>query len=57
LARFVDFSRRTMAKKRKIPRKDWAAYDERTRLIQARIAELERQIAERKQSEQSRQDA
>ena len=46
-----------MAKKRKIPRKDWAAYDERTRLIQARIAELERQIAERKQSEQSRQDA
>ncbi len=37
-----------MAKKRKIPRKDWAAYDERTRLIEARIAELRRQIEARK---------
>jgi len=40
-----------MAKNRKIPPKDWAAYDERTRLIQARIAELERRIAERKRAE------
>jgi len=40
-----------MGKERKIPREDWAAYDERTRLIEARIAELERRIAERKRSE------
>jgi hypothetical protein len=36
-----------MAKKRKRTPKDWAAFDQRTRLIEARIAELGRQIAER----------
>jgi hypothetical protein len=39
-----------MAKKRKRTPKDWAAYDERTRLIQARIAELTRQIEERERA-------
>jgi hypothetical protein len=40
-----------MAKKRKRTPKDWEAYDERTRLIEARIAELRRQIEEREQAE------
>jgi hypothetical protein len=40
-----------MGEKRKKRPKNWAAYDERTRVIQARIADLERRIAERKRSE------
>lgn len=33
---------------RKIPRKDWTAYDERTRMIEARTAELRRQVEAKK---------
>jgi hypothetical protein len=40
-----------MAKKRKRPPKDEAAFNERTRMINARIAELTRQIEEREQAE------
>ena len=40
-----------MAKKRKLTPEEQAAYDEHTRLIEARIAELTRQIETREREE------